>query len=43
MSVYLTDLDIAEVKQLVVSLGAPAYRAQQLLGLGLPQIGRVLG
>ena len=32
MSVYLTDLDIAEVKQLVVSLGAPAYRVQQLLG-----------
>jgi 23S rRNA (adenine2503-C2)-methyltransferase len=32
MSVYLTDLDIEEVKKLVVSLGAPAYRAQQLLG-----------
>ncbi|MGD1041368.1 MAG: 23S rRNA (adenine(2503)-C(2))-methyltransferase RlmN, partial [Dehalococcoidales bacterium] len=32
MSVYLTDLDIAEVKQLVVSLGAPAFRAKQLLG-----------
>jgi 23S rRNA (adenine2503-C2)-methyltransferase len=32
MSVYLTDLDIAEVKKLAVSLGAPAYRAQQLLG-----------
>jgi 23S rRNA (adenine2503-C2)-methyltransferase len=32
MSVYLTDLDIAEVKELVISLGAPVYRAQQLLG-----------
>jgi 23S rRNA (adenine2503-C2)-methyltransferase len=32
MSVYLTDLDIGEVKKLVVSLVAPAYRAKQLHG-----------
>jgi 23S rRNA (adenine2503-C2)-methyltransferase len=31
MSVFLTDLNIAEVNKLVVSLGEPAYRAKQLL------------
>ena len=31
MSVFLTDMDIAAVKKLVVSLGEPSYRAKQLL------------
>ncbi len=31
MSVFLTDLDTAGVKKLVVSLEEPAYRAKQLL------------
>ena len=32
MPVFITDLNIEEVNKLVTSLGAPAYRAKQLLG-----------
>ncbi|MGP8079429.1 MAG: 23S rRNA (adenine(2503)-C(2))-methyltransferase RlmN [Dehalococcoidales bacterium] len=32
MPVYFTDLNVTEVKKLVVSLNEPAYRAKQLLG-----------
>ena len=32
MPVFITDLNIEEVNKLVATLGAPAYRAKQLLG-----------
>jgi len=42
MSVFLTDMDIAAVKKLVVSLGN-LPTARTAVGLGLPETGRVPG